>query len=112
MAIKVPKFKKASRAAAWIAKSITTKTWTQGAMARDRTGVVVDVEDPKATSFCALGWIDKADQGMEEKLRAAFRDATRCSNCIDDYNDDSYVSYKHIRQAFRDAAKLLKAKEA
>jgi hypothetical protein len=112
--LKVPKFRKASGAAAWIAKTITARRWTTGYMALSREGYLVDVSSPKAHKFCALGWVEKANQGHEEKVRNAVKKYMKVNGLgrsILDYNDQDAKGYKNIQKLFVGAAKILRAKE-
>ena len=73
---KVPKFKTADMAAKWIAAQVKAGRWEKGGLAfahEDTEGgnfykEEVDVTDPMAASFCAIGFVTKADQGFEDEI--------------------------------------------
>jgi hypothetical protein len=116
--IKVPKFKKASKAAEWIASKINKNTWFKGdfAATAEDTELGTNVTHPQAAKFCAIGWIKKADQGFEGDLTASLCNVIGHEN-VDDYliyewNDSDVKSYTQVRSAFKKAAKLLAKQEA
>ena len=125
--IKVPKFKKASQAATWIADTISKKTWCKRDLARDTNNNSVKVKSPEAVQFCSVGFIEKANQGYNTQLKLALREVllhtmyskadikefemTPKSIEIEDWNDEVDRTPAQVRATFRQAAKLLAIKE-
>jgi len=116
--ITVPKFKKASQAATWIADTINKDNWIQGALAKDIDLKYVPPKNKKAVKFCALGWIQKANQKFDKKLVATLTDVLNkgldeeSEICIEDWNDNNGCVVADVRKAFRNTTKLLAKEEA
>ncbi len=158
--IKVPKFKKASEACAWIGDTLNKSNWIQGALAGrqlemddmweygfdhlddgQRTEAEKEFamlqkkgelysenilpDDGLACGFCSVGWIQKADQGLEREAYAGliyaikgkrnveshykdlspYKDET--PNAIIEWNDNKKRKVAEVKAAFKKATKLL-----
>lgn len=69
--------------------------WTQGAFARRSDGQGVDLIDPKATSWCALGAIWRCYSSYKSASEAEVRLEQRLTQAIGTWNDSSDYATVH-----------------
>jgi len=84
----------AAEAAEYIAGVLGPETWVQGAL--ESNG-----------AYCAMGHIERVDQGLEEELSVAMEEVLDGST-IAGWNDAPKRTWQQVRAGFLKAAKLLK----
>jgi hypothetical protein len=104
----IPVFKKASEAARWIAATLTDGNWTQFSRAVDAEGysLACNYDDPRAAKFCAMGWIEMADQGHEAVIIDRFEACIEPKTVIQ-WNDTPHRTVEDVKSAFTKTAEAL-----
>lgn len=84
--------------------------WTKKTYARDEDGVDIDVQDPKACSFCIIGAIQKCYGGFEIVVRLVERVTEKVkeqnkefkSDYIVDWNDGEDTTFEDIHKVLKE----------
>jgi hypothetical protein len=81
------------------------KGWTQGSLAKDALGVIVDIDAPDAVKWCSIGAIYRAYPKFAAQERAirALKKILNASGSISDWNDDTCRTKKEVIEAFEKA---------
>lgn len=90
-------------------KRITPEgAWCQGGIAKDETGVKVDIDSPRAVAWCAWGATGLGD--ATRQADAALARALGSDRCVVSWNDDPKRTKKQVLALF-DKAIALRRKE-
>ena len=87
--------------------------WTQGALARDSEGEVVNLYSESAIAFCASGVIGKAypnivdrraaDVKLCDSLELSYRNSEDAVNAVIRWNDDPEVDKEEVMRGLKEA---------